>query len=116
MQRKCYIIFYDLLSTFRISSMVEKLCSLYGEVIATIDGITYHSFPSSKALADPSVEGTLKNSGFGYRAKYIHKSACMIEEFGGLEWLENLKKLPYVTSKMELMKLVGVGAKVWMIN
>ncbi|XP_063229833.1 N-glycosylase/DNA lyase [Bacillus rossius redtenbacheri] len=96
----------------RISSMVEKLCVLYGEKIATVGDTVYHAFPVVSALASTGVEKALRNAGFGYRAKFIHQSACKIEEMGGDAWLGKLQELPYVEAKAELMKLPGIGAKV----
>lgn len=97
---------------FRITSMVEKLCTLYGDTLAEVDGTLYYDFPPIAALADSGVEEKLKESGFGYRAKFIHQSAVKIMEFGGMNWLLNLQKLPYTEAKLELMKLPGIGAKV----
>lgn len=55
----------------RITSMVEKLASHYGELITEVDGIPYYSFPAVSALAGPGVEEKLRGLGFGYRARYI---------------------------------------------
>ena len=92
--------------------MVEKLCILYGEKIAEVDSVMYHEFPPVEALTDSSVEKTLRDAGFGYRAKFIYQSACKIVQMGGSDWLVKLKTLPYDEAKSELMKLSGVGAKV----
>lgn len=96
----------------RISSMVEKLCVLYGNKIADVDGTIYYDFPPLVALTDPSVEKSLRDAGFGYRAKFINQSACKIMQMGGTEWLKLLQSLSYKEAKMELMKLPGIGAKV----
>ena len=60
----------------RITSMVEKLALHYGEKIAEVDGISYHSFPAVSALAGDGVEQNLRSLGFGYRAKYIQVKFC----------------------------------------
>lgn len=39
----------------RISSLVEKLCSMYGPKICDFDGVTYHAFPGAERLSDPKV-------------------------------------------------------------
>lgn len=95
----------------RISSLVEKLCKLYGPRLCEIDGIEYYGFPEISALAT-SEEGDLRKAGFGYRAKFICGSAKLLESFGGLDWLQKLKTVPYSEAKCELMKLPGIGAKV----
>jgi N-glycosylase/DNA lyase len=92
--------------------MVEKLCVLYGNKIADIGGTVYYDFPPLTALTDPSVEKSLRDAGFGYRAKFIYHSACKIVQLGGSDWLQHLQSLPYEQAKMELMKLPGIGAKV----
>lgn len=75
----------------RISSMVSNLCLHYGPLIGHIDDVPYHDFPTPEALADPKVEAHLRELGFGYRAKYIQKTAAMVAgKENGLEWLDNL--------------------------
>ncbi|XP_042212826.1 N-glycosylase/DNA lyase-like isoform X1 [Homarus americanus] len=96
----------------RITKLVERLCQLYGSPLSTVDGITWHSFPDVSSLAAPGVEETLRDQGFGYRAKYIHKSAQMIMEEGGDAWLHSLRSLPYQECHSQLMRLQGIGAKV----
>lgn len=96
--------------------MVEKLCLFYGDKICELNGIEYHAFPTVKSLAQPGVEQKLRTAGFGYRAGYIAKSANMIMEMGGDEWLEQLKSMKYENAKLELMTLTGIGAKVIKIN
>lgn len=69
--------------------MVQNLCLHYGMYINHIDNIPYHDFPTPKALAQDGVEEKLKELGFGYRAKYIAKTASMVNE-KGIAWLEGL--------------------------
>ncbi|KXJ25101.1 N-glycosylase/DNA lyase [Exaiptasia diaphana] len=95
----------------RITGMVEKLCTMYGEKVAKVDGTQYYSFPSVGSLAGPKVEEQLRKQGFGYRAKYIYQSAKMIVD-KGVEWLYNLKNVDYEQARQDLMELPGVGAKV----
>ncbi|KAK7867753.1 hypothetical protein R5R35_002255 [Gryllus longicercus] len=95
----------------RISSMVQKMCSLFGEEIS-VNGKKYYDFPSVSSLADPVVEKQLRSAGFGYRAQYVHQSAVKLTELGGEKWLENLKSLSYDDARQQLMLLPGVGAKV----
>lgn len=104
--------FIHVIKPYRISSMVNKLCELYGDPIAEIENQKYHSFPVVESLAQSFVETELRKAGFGYRAKFIYQSACAITKFGGRVWVENLKLLPYSEAKKELMKLPGIGAKV----
>ncbi|CAH0713670.1 unnamed protein product, partial [Brenthis ino] len=96
----------------RISSMVEKLCKHYGEEICEHEDVIYYAFPEVKNLAKPQVESELRQLGFGYRAKFIQKSAAQILEWGGEEWFKTLQNMKYKDAKQELMKLCGIGPKV----
>ncbi|XP_055608073.1 N-glycosylase/DNA lyase [Uranotaenia lowii] len=96
----------------RISSLVEKICSNFGEQICEYDGTTYFNFPDMRALAAPQVEQQLRDLSFGYRAKYIQKSAEEILSKGGLEWFHQLQNLSYKDAHKELLTLTGIGPKV----
>lgn len=96
----------------RISTMVEKLCTHYGEKICEYEGETYYAFPEVEKLAHNGVESELRNLGFGYRAKFIQKSAAQIVEWGGMDWFNSLQDMKYKDAKVELMKLHGIGPKV----
>lgn len=96
----------------RISQLVEKICSNWGEKIGEFEGVTYHAFPNVAALSVPTVEGKLRELSFGYRAKYIQKSAEEITAKGELAWFENLQTLDYKKAHNELISLTGIGPKV----
>jgi len=92
----------------RITSMVEKICSLYGDAM----GNSYFSFPNLEKLAQDGVEAKLRQEGFGYRAKYIQTAAQQIVEKGGMTWFEELQVMSYKDAHKQLLSLVGVGPKV----
>ncbi|KAL7033018.1 hypothetical protein ACKWTF_007457 [Chironomus riparius] len=97
----------------RISSLVEKLCTNYGELICSTDGRSFYNFPSLEKLSkDEEMESKLRNLGFGYRAKYIAKAAKDILNKGGVKWLDSLTRLNYPKAHDELIKLPGIGPKV----
>ncbi|OCL02053.1 hypothetical protein AOQ84DRAFT_349710 [Glonium stellatum] len=117
----------------RISQMVHNLCLHYGPLIGHIGSTPYHDFPSPEALTDPTVEQHLMKLGFGYRAKYIYKTAVMVAKEKGLDWLEGLSnpenpplgvepkaagelaeggREGYRKAHEELLALHGVGPKV----
>ncbi|KAL4876570.1 8-oxoguanine DNA glycosylase [Aspergillus karnatakaensis] len=75
----------------RIGQMVEKLCVNYGAHVADIDGRPYHDFPPPEKLADADVEARLRNLGFGYRAKYIYKTAVIVAKEREAGWLNSLR-------------------------
>lgn len=116
----------------RISQMVNNLCLHWGPVLGRIDGETYHDFPTPSDLAVDGVEAKLRALGFGYRAKYIYQTACMIagKPDGWLDSLRNpespvlgTKPSPagawspegragYRAAHEALLELQGVGPKV----
>ena len=67
----------------RISSMVENLCTVWGENLAHFEGKDYFAFPPIEKLAEEGVEARLRELGFGYRAKYIQQSAIRFTLFNG---------------------------------
>lgn len=79
----------------RIASMVEKLCTNYGQLINTYGGRSYFTFPQLSALAKDGVEENLRELGFGYRAKFINHCAKKILTDGGDEWLHKHRAAPY---------------------
>ncbi|XP_060983978.1 N-glycosylase/DNA lyase isoform X6 [Dama dama] len=97
----------------RITGMVERLCQTFGPRLIQLDDVTYHGFPSLQALAGPEVEAELRNLGLGYRARFVSASArAILEERGGLPWLQQLRKAPYEEAHKALCTLPGVGTKV----
>lgn len=99
--------------SIRISGLVEKICSNYGEKICDHDGVTYYNFPNVETLAkELEVEAKLRKLGFGYRAKYIDKSAKEIMSKGGLRWFKEVEQMEYKEAHAELVTLTGIGPKV----
>ncbi|XP_021573254.1 N-glycosylase/DNA lyase isoform X1 [Carlito syrichta] len=97
----------------RITGMVERLCQAFGPRLIQLDDVTYHGFPSLQALAGPEVEAHLRKLGLGYRARYVNASAkAILEEQGGLTWLQQLREAPYEEAHKALCALPGVGTKV----
>ncbi|KAJ5176514.1 N-glycosylase/DNA lyase [Penicillium canariense] len=74
----------------RISQMVEKLCLNYGPFVAKIGDRSYHDFPTPEALAGKDVESNLRTLGFGYRARYIHRTAVIVSQEREKGWLDGL--------------------------
>ncbi|XP_016861984.1 N-glycosylase/DNA lyase isoform X3 [Homo sapiens] len=96
----------------RITGMVERLCQAFGPRLIQLDDVTYHGFPSLQALAGPEVEAHLRKLGLGYRARYVSASArAILEEQGGLAWLQQLRESSYEEAHKALCILPGVGTK-----
>jgi N-glycosylase/DNA lyase len=105
----------------RITSMVHSLCIHFSPPLCTSSDLSnppldsaWHPFPPPSALANPKVEAKLRELGFGYRAKYIQKTAAMLcekHEFPTKALLD-LRKLTTSEAKEQLLEFHGVGPKV----
>lgn len=112
---------------------MEKLCLHYGPEIGNVGERTFHDMPAPSALTAPGVEAHLRQLGFGYRAKYLHRTAVMVAEEYGVDWLDSLRnpespildakpssagemlqggREGYRSAHGELLLLQGVGPKV----
>lgn len=58
------------------------------------------------------MEQELRGESFGYRAKFIQRSAMEIKEKGGLNWFEKIQNMDYKDAHTELVSLTGIGPKV----
>lgn len=136
----------------RISQMVHKLCDHFSEPLLShtypkgarlcssihpkkqdfLDvaddplTITYRPFPSPVTLAQPDVESKLRALGFGYRAKFLARTAQSLcakvqrgldAELGDIndavyKHLLSLRERTYEDARSELMTLPGIGPKV----
>jgi N-glycosylase/DNA lyase len=110
---------------------VNNLCLHYGPLIGHVADVPFHDFPSPEALAGPGVEAHLRELGFGYRAKYLARTATIVAKEKPVGWLESLSNIPdakplpidledikkggssgYRKAHEELLQLQGVGPKV----
>jgi N-glycosylase/DNA lyase len=130
----------------RIKKMVESLCEKYGEeLVCNVssgrsdrssggsakddeenevndkeemnDSKIYHAFPTVEQLAEKCDEQTLRDLGFGYRAKFIPAMAKELVKRGGEAYLLKLRDAPQTEEEKcraitELTSLPGVGPKV----
>lgn len=99
----------------RISKMCDSLCRQYGEYLLSHDGLEYYTFPSCHKLNHLSTETVLRELGFGYRAKYIHRTAQIIceDETYNLGNLYKLREEPDYRKVADfLINFQGVGPKV----
>lgn len=95
-------------SIVAIKQMLFNLSKRFGEKIS-FDGLDFYAFPTLEELARARLNDLAK-CGLGYRAKYVHETARIINR-SELKF-EALKKATYEEAKAELMKLPGVGLKV----
>ncbi|ODQ79405.1 hypothetical protein BABINDRAFT_171637 [Babjeviella inositovora NRRL Y-12698] len=97
----------------RISQMCDNLCIHYGDYVASYNGTKYFTFPPPAKLVAPSIEAELRALGFGYRAKYIEKTALLVHlSSTGVADLHALRAADYDTARAALLQFTGVGPKV----
>lgn len=95
----------------RISSMVEKLCTMYGTKLLEGKEGSFYAFPTAAQMVRGGVEEELRAAGFGYRAKYVHGTAKALATRDPM-WLQSLRDTSYAEAHRQLIELPGVGAKV----
>ncbi|CAE6434019.1 unnamed protein product [Rhizoctonia solani] len=105
----------------RITSMVHSLCIHFSPPVCSSSDLpgspldaAWHPFPPPKALANSNVETKLRELGFGYRAKYIQKTAAMLCEKheDPMKALLELRQLSTSEARERLLEFHGVGPKV----
>ncbi|KAG9123295.1 8-oxoguanine glycosylase ogg1 [Ceratobasidium sp. 392] len=98
---------------FQLDVDLEKLYNQWKLSNPPLDS-AWHAFPPPSALAGSSVEAKLRDLGFGYRAKYIQKTAAMLCEKheSPAKYLLDLRKLPTAEARERLLEFHGVGPKV----
>ncbi|RKP20906.1 DNA glycosylase, partial [Rozella allomycis CSF55] len=96
----------------RISSMVLNICKKYGNLAGLVESEKFYTFPSIEVLAKcETLEEDLRILGFGYRAKYIHKTVQNL--FNDPKFsLESLRSASYEETINKLLSFSGVGPKV----
>jgi N-glycosylase/DNA lyase len=72
-----------------VSRLMYGALTFVGTLIGELEGEKHYSFPTLDVLAKVP-EQELRDSGFGYRAKFIPKSAQQILAKGP-GWLESLR-------------------------
>ncbi|CAF4243497.1 unnamed protein product [Rotaria socialis] len=97
----------------RITKMVNSLCQEYGKEIGTLNGITYHEFPTIDELDKPNLEKRLRELNFGYRARYIQETVKYLKfTINDALFFDQLKSSSVTEARKQLLKIMGVGRKV----
>lgn len=112
---------------------MDALCSNFGTLLGTLpietmkipdndenippttiaEPTPFYSFPAASALTSPDLEATLRNLGFGYRAKYIAQTALLVANERPKNFLNDLRdKSTYREAHEALLEFSGVGPKV----
>ncbi len=75
----------------------------------TCQGQTVFAYPTPQAIASAG-ETVLRQCGLGYRAPFLHRTACAVAE--GRMDLEEVAQLPDEEARRSLISLPGVGEKI----
>jgi N-glycosylase/DNA lyase len=90
----------------RSNQMQECLMERYGEK-AEFDGHRIRVWPRAEAIAKADVNELFKECKWGYRAKFLVKTAQVIQS--GFPTLEELKQLTPEEAKKTIIELPGIG-------
>ena len=98
----------------RITKMVESIRRTYGDLLLTVGGHEFYSFPSlEKLLTEASDDDLRSRCGMGYRAKYLIETMNILHSLGGEDYLQHLRTIKDPTVVQEkLCQFTGVGRKV----
>jgi DNA-3-methyladenine glycosylase II len=86
--------------------MQECIIKKYGET-ADFDGKSLRAWPTATVIAGASAEELSRQCKWGYRAKFLVKTAQAVE--AGFPSLEELRQLPPDEAKRKIMDLPGIG-------
>lgn len=98
-------------SVTRISTSVEIMAHDYGQLIATVDGQDYYSFPTAETLAVADVECMAESCRLGFRCGNLTSVAQQLLD-RSVEWLYSLRQASYEEARAELLNIRGVGLKI----
>lgn len=96
----------------RITLMLDRLRSSYGtNILESTELGSFYTFPTPDKLARIS-EQELRDLGFGYRAKFVVRTAEKLQGLGGDRYLQGLRGHSIDSIRKSLMAFDGVGPKV----
>lgn len=95
----------------RIGSMIEALCTAFGDRIQCEEEGSPAAFPTLEQLL-VATEEQLRALGFGYRAPYIVGAARWVRDAGGTAYLHSLRTATLDQCRAALTQIGGVGLKV----
>jgi len=95
----------------RITRAISCMSTLYGQHIATIDGIDYYTLPKPEALVEEIAPVLDKRCGLGFRANNLVRAMQDLRS-KPTDWPQSLIDMPYPQARAELMTIRGIGRKV----
>lgn len=95
----------------RVTRSIREVCARYGTVIAIVDGVEHHDFPTAQQVVDAPVADLFGPCNLAYRARSIQAVArCLTES--DPSWSGDLGRRPYHDARDALDALPGFGLKV----
>ncbi len=95
----------------RVTRSIAALCHYFGAPIATVDGVTYHDFPTVEAILAAPVDVLFGACNLAYRARSLQAVAQTIHSQLA-SWPETLTGLSYAEAHQALVELPFLGPKV----
>ena len=92
-----------------IKKIIKDMSEKYGQLLGSIEGKKYYSFPDIKTLSKIGTEG-FKELKTGFRAAYLEDAALKL--YSGEISEDMFKDLSYEKAKEKLKEIKGVGDKV----
>ncbi len=95
----------------RIARAIEGMSVEWGEPIATIDGPSYHGFPTAEVFTEEIIPTLERDCNLGYRAYNLVRA---MEQIAAKPpgWANSLRAMPYAEARAELMSVRGIGPKI----
>lgn len=90
-----------------IRKRIELLSHQFGDEV-WFEGVRFYTFPSPEQLSSHCCD-QLNGCKLGYRAPYLHETACRLGREPG--WEEKVASLPYEEARHYLRTLKGIGPK-----
>lgn len=95
----------------RVTRSIAALCQRFGQPIATVDGVTYHDFPTVETILAAPTDVLFGPCNLAYRARSLQAIALAISRRSA-HWLDELSRLPYRDAHRALEELPFLGPKV----
>lgn len=95
----------------RIARAIEGMSRLWGEPIASLDGKTYHGFPTPEVFSEAIIPLLESDCNLGYRAYNVVRAMEVIAAKSS-GWANDLRGVPYSEARAELMSVRGIGPKI----
>lgn len=102
-------LFGFLCSSTKQIPQIKTICGAVAADLGEMLPCGHHALPTWAKIAE-SGEERLRRAKLGYRARYIHQTACFLDENPG--YLESIEAAPTELARDRLMALPGVGRKI----